>query len=415
MAETLISPGVLARENDQSQITSQPIQAGAAIVGPTVKGQVNIPKLITTYSEYQANFGTTFQSGSDEYTFFTSISAWNYFNNGGTSLIVTKVASGSFTAATSSTIFNDKESGDIALNTNLFGSTLGCDGSDAPYNNTVAFSGGSGTGLTLRATTTPSTGKLDITDAELLAVFNAGTNPTTLGDGTFAVSLTQGSNQTATASAVITGNTITSITVTNTGSGYTAAAIEIEAGSMGSNMLVTGATPTVANGNSYTAGVLTAIEILTSYVNTSTIADAGGGSIIFTVDGGGVPSSATFLQGDSRKWTVGDVFEVPAAALNAAGGGTGTTDVTVTIAAGNVLLLSPAATGTLASTDLYNTLATMEAASTGTGFLVGDVLTIAAGCNRSRFSSRSNNISRCWYSRWKCFYIRIKRSRCYYE
>ncbi len=69
MAETLISPGVLARENDQSQITSQPIQAGAALVGPTVKGQVNIPKLITTYSEYQANFGTTFDSGSDEYTF----------------------------------------------------------------------------------------------------------------------------------------------------------------------------------------------------------------------------------------------------------------------------------------------------------------------------------------------------------
>jgi hypothetical protein len=40
MAETLISPGVLARENDQSQITSQPVQAGAAIIGPTVKGRV---------------------------------------------------------------------------------------------------------------------------------------------------------------------------------------------------------------------------------------------------------------------------------------------------------------------------------------------------------------------------------------
>ena len=103
MAETLISPGVLARENDQSQITSQPIQAGAAIVGPTVKGQVNIPKLITTYSEYQANFGTTFQSGSDEYTFFTSISAWNYFNNGGTSLIYKS----SFRFIYSSNFFNN--------------------------------------------------------------------------------------------------------------------------------------------------------------------------------------------------------------------------------------------------------------------------------------------------------------------
>jgi uncharacterized protein len=104
MAETLISPGVLARENDQSQITSQPVQAGAAIIGPTVKGRVDIPTLVTTYSEYLANFGSTFTSGSDEYSFLTSISAYNYFQNGGTSLLVTKVASGSFSAATSSLI-----------------------------------------------------------------------------------------------------------------------------------------------------------------------------------------------------------------------------------------------------------------------------------------------------------------------
>jgi len=43
MAETLLSPGVLARENDSSQVTAQPIQAGAAIIGPTVLGKVNIP------------------------------------------------------------------------------------------------------------------------------------------------------------------------------------------------------------------------------------------------------------------------------------------------------------------------------------------------------------------------------------
>ena len=108
MAETLISPGVLARENDQSQITSQPVQAGAAIIGPTVKGQVEIPKLVTSYSEYVASFGDKFTSGSDEYSFLTSISAQNYFANGGTSLLVTRVASGSFTAATSSTIANNE-------------------------------------------------------------------------------------------------------------------------------------------------------------------------------------------------------------------------------------------------------------------------------------------------------------------
>ena len=72
MAEVLISPGVLARENDQSQITAGPVQAGAAIIGPTVKGQNEIPKLITSYSEYLASFGSTFLSGSNEYTYFTS-------------------------------------------------------------------------------------------------------------------------------------------------------------------------------------------------------------------------------------------------------------------------------------------------------------------------------------------------------
>ena len=95
MAEVLISPGVLAIENDQSQITSQPVQAGAAIVGPTAKGRVNIPTLVTTYSEYLANFGSTFTSASDSYTFLTSISAFNYFQNGGTSLLVTRVVSSS--------------------------------------------------------------------------------------------------------------------------------------------------------------------------------------------------------------------------------------------------------------------------------------------------------------------------------
>jgi phage tail sheath protein FI len=95
MAEVLISPGVLAIENDQSQVTSQPVQAGAAIAGPTVKGRVNIPTLVTTYSEYLSNFGSTFTSASDTYTFLTSISAYNYFQNGGTSLLVTRVVSSS--------------------------------------------------------------------------------------------------------------------------------------------------------------------------------------------------------------------------------------------------------------------------------------------------------------------------------
>ena len=104
MAETLLSPGVLARENDLSAITAQPIQAGAAIIGPTVKGPVGIPTLVTSYSEYTQAFGTTFLSASLQQEFLTSNSAYNYFNNGGTTLLVTRVVSGSFTSATSTNI-----------------------------------------------------------------------------------------------------------------------------------------------------------------------------------------------------------------------------------------------------------------------------------------------------------------------
>ena len=95
MAETLISPGVLARENDNTFIQQQPVQVGAAIVGPAVKGPVEIPTVVTSYSDYQNRFGTTFESGSGEYTYLTSIAAYNYFNNGGDSLLVARVVSAS--------------------------------------------------------------------------------------------------------------------------------------------------------------------------------------------------------------------------------------------------------------------------------------------------------------------------------
>ena len=103
MAETLLSPGVLARENDQSFLTAQPIQAGAAILGPTVKGPT-VPTVVTTYSDYQNKFGTLVQSGSDFYTYFTSIAAYNYFQNGGDSLLVGRITNGAYTAASSSLV-----------------------------------------------------------------------------------------------------------------------------------------------------------------------------------------------------------------------------------------------------------------------------------------------------------------------
>ena len=104
MAETLLSPGVLARENDQSFIQGQPLERGAAIIGPAVKGPVEIPTLVGSFSEYTNIFGGAVQSGSSVYSYLTSIAANNYFQNGGTSLLVTRVTSGSFTSATSSLI-----------------------------------------------------------------------------------------------------------------------------------------------------------------------------------------------------------------------------------------------------------------------------------------------------------------------
>lgn len=102
MAETLVSPGVLASEIDRSFITQGPVTAGAAIIGPTVKGPVEVPTVVTSWSDYQNKFGTTFISGGNVYTFFTSITAYNYFNNGGKSLLVARVVSGTYSSATSS-------------------------------------------------------------------------------------------------------------------------------------------------------------------------------------------------------------------------------------------------------------------------------------------------------------------------
>tara|TARA_R100001463_G_scaffold758_2_gene3474 strand:+ start:6411 stop:8153 length:1743 start_codon:yes stop_codon:yes gene_type:complete len=149
MAEVLISPGVLARENDQSQITAGPVQAGAAIIGPTVKGQTDIPKLVTSYSEYLANFGSTFLYSGSNTTFFTSISAYNYFQNGGTSLLVTRVTPGDFTAATSSMIATGSDGptnaeGPFVLETLSHGAIMNSTGSgDAQGANGTLASGSS--------------------------------------------------------------------------------------------------------------------------------------------------------------------------------------------------------------------------------------------------------------------------------
>ena len=101
-AESVISPGVFMQENDQSIITQGPIEVGAAIVGPTVVGPTNRPTVVTSYSQYKSIFGATFVSGGIAYEYLTSIAALNYFEQGGDSLLVTRVGSGSYSPATAS-------------------------------------------------------------------------------------------------------------------------------------------------------------------------------------------------------------------------------------------------------------------------------------------------------------------------
>lgn len=172
MAEQIVSPGVFTRENDQSFITQQPVEVGAAIVGPAVKGPVEIPTLVTSYSEYVNKFGSTFVSGGRVYSYLTGNSAYNYFQNGGNTLLVTRVTTGSFTPATASI-----ENGQLP------------------------------------------TGTLSTSTDALLASITV--NPTDCVDETYtSVALTGGSGTSAVATVVVAGSTITSITVTTAGTGY---------------------------------------------------------------------------------------------------------------------------------------------------------------------------------------------------
>ncbi len=141
MAEALISPGVFLRENDLSQVTAGPITVGAALIGPTVIGKVNIPTLVTSYSEYGAKFGTTFISGGNTQEYLTSQAAYNYFQQGGTSLLVTRVASGSYTEATSSTILNSLGSASFELATLSVGTVMNNDQGATSATNGILPSG----------------------------------------------------------------------------------------------------------------------------------------------------------------------------------------------------------------------------------------------------------------------------------
>jgi hypothetical protein len=223
MAETLISPGVLARENDQSFIQGQPVEAGAAILGPAAKGPVGIPTLVTSFSEYQAVFGGAITSGSSEYTYLTSISANNYFSQGGDSLLVTRVKSGSFSGATSHKIYNNAESGVIDTDSILTLSSGGEGGTPGTYE-VIATGSLNGTDATLSITTDTSNGKLLTSSAYIDNIVQNTTDAVGGFTGNFGPisNITSSNGSGAEFTIDVTSGVVDAINCTTTGSGYIA-------------------------------------------------------------------------------------------------------------------------------------------------------------------------------------------------
>ena len=383
MAETLISPGVLARENDQSQITSQPIQAGAAVVGPTVLGRVGIPKLVTSYSEYLANYGSTFTSGSDTYTFFTSISAYNYFNNGGTSLLVTRVASGSWAPAVSTNIpAVEDESGTLTVGASLLGQLSGGSGgtaatyADKPLANVT----GTGTGGIVDIIVSTDNGKLLTTVDDLLGEVQTGTAATIMSDATYSnVVLTQGAVVSGKATITVTGNAVVSpVTVTTAGSGYAAGNVTLAAGALGSGMFVAAAGPApTGTGAGYGAAASSAITILSSMVST---VGAEGGTIIITPTAGGDIAGGTcaLALGASKGYVDGSVITLSQAQLLAAGlNAAGTGNAIVTLGAANVQD-SAAVTVAILDANLLTEVTSATVDTAGSGYVVGNQVQVVA-------------------------------------
>ena len=126
MAEKIISPGVFTKEVDQSFLPAGVQAIGAAVIGPTVKGPVLIPTIVSSYSEYTQIFGDTFSSGSgeseDTYKYLTSYSAQEYLKYADT-LTVVRVADGAEVATTmvssSTTVGDGVASGKILFNNTI--------------------------------------------------------------------------------------------------------------------------------------------------------------------------------------------------------------------------------------------------------------------------------------------------------
>jgi hypothetical protein len=83
---TFLSAGVFTREFDLSFLPAESTAVGAAVIGPTVRGQAFVPTPVASYSEYLRWYGDVFTSGSgaveQDYKYLTTYAVQEYLRWG---------------------------------------------------------------------------------------------------------------------------------------------------------------------------------------------------------------------------------------------------------------------------------------------------------------------------------------------
>jgi len=85
MAERIVSPGVYTKEIDQSFLPGAIAAIGGAVVGPTLKGPIQVPTTVTSFDDFVKIFGSYYDDSYVPYT------VAEYFKNGGQAITVTRV------------------------------------------------------------------------------------------------------------------------------------------------------------------------------------------------------------------------------------------------------------------------------------------------------------------------------------
>ena len=158
MAEKIVSPGVFTNEIDQSFLPATAGPIGAAVVGPTVKGPILEPTVVSSYSEYVNTFGELVESGSDNYQYLTSHTAKEYLRQGGPLTVVRVAEPEGNTAKATAVVYSGSKAAIDGGKKELF--TMEALGDGPQFNNFVGTGSNFGTDNLLPVRTHSATNDL---------------------------------------------------------------------------------------------------------------------------------------------------------------------------------------------------------------------------------------------------------------